>query len=76
MNIYEKLIEVRKKVPYLQKIESGEQYKYVSSSQVLSKVREEMDKQKLLLIPKVTGEKVTGDIQQPILQNSICPMYG
>ncbi len=62
MNIYEKLIEVRKKVPYLQKIESGEQYKYVSSSQVLSKVREEMDKQKLLLIPKVTGEKVTGDM--------------
>lgn len=62
MNIYEKLIEVRKRVPYLQKIAEGEQYKYVSSSQVLSKVREEMDKQGLLLIPKVMSKNVTGDM--------------
>lgn len=62
MNIYEKLIEVRKAVPYLQKENSGEQYNYVSSSQVLSKVRDEMDKQGLLLIPKVTDKKVSGDM--------------
>jgi hypothetical protein len=62
LNIYQKLIEVRKAVPYLQKEHEGEQYKYVSSSQVLSKVRDEMDKQGLLLIPKITGTKVAGDM--------------
>ncbi len=61
LNIYQKLIEVRKKVPYLQKENAGEQYKYVSSSQVLANVREEMDKQGLLLIPKVVGKNVIGD---------------
>lgn len=66
LNIYQKLIEVRKKVPYLQKTEASDQYKYVSSSQVLSKVREEMDKQGLLLIPKVMEAKVTGDTVEKI----------
>ncbi|MDI6617868.1 MAG: ERF family protein [Clostridiales bacterium] len=60
-NIYQKLIEVRKAVPYLQKTESGNQYKYVGSSGVLTAVRGELDKQGLLLIPRVKSVKVTGD---------------
>lgn len=59
MNIYEKLIEVRKSVPYLQKGESGPQFKYVSSSQVLANCKAKMDELKLLLIPQVLSNKVT-----------------
>jgi hypothetical protein len=58
VNIYQKLIEVRKEVPYLQKENTGAQYKYVSSSQVLSNCKIKMDELGLLLIPRVTGHKV------------------
>lgn len=62
MNIYQKLIEVRKEVPYLQKENSGAQYKYVSSSQVLGNCKSKMDELGLLLIPSVMGHKVTESI--------------
>lgn len=61
MNIYEKLIEVRKAVPYLQKEVKGHQYNYVSSSQVLSAVRRRMDEVGLMLIPTITNTKVTAE---------------
>jgi hypothetical protein len=61
MNIYEKLIEVRRTVPYLKKENSGYQFNYVSSSQVLGNLKNKMDEVGLLLIPKVTGTKVTID---------------
>jgi len=53
MNIYQKLIEIRKEVPYLQKENKGFQYTYVSSSQVLSKLKSKMDELGVLLIPNV-----------------------
>ena len=53
MNIYQKLIEVRKTVPYLQKESKGYQYSYCGSSQVLSAVRAKMDELGLLLVPRV-----------------------
>lgn len=53
MNLYQKLIEIRKTVPYLQKESNGPQYKYVSSSQVLSNIRAKMDELNVLLIPNV-----------------------
>jgi len=59
MNIYQKLIEVRKEVPYLQKENQGEQYKYVSSSQVLGNVKAKLDELGILLIPSVKGHSVT-----------------
>jgi|SRR5579875_367444 len=59
MNIYQKLIEVRKLVHYLQKGEDGPQFKYVSSSQVLAAVRDKLDELALLLMPAVKGHKVT-----------------
>lgn len=57
-NIYKKLLEVRKSVPYLTKGEIGSQYAYVSSSQVLSALRNTLDNMGLLLIPKIIGKEV------------------
>jgi hypothetical protein len=53
MNIYQKLIEVRKSVPYLKKEAEGTQYKYTSSSQVLGNLKATMDEMGLLLVPKI-----------------------
>ena len=64
LNIYQKLIEVRKTVPYLKKENSGFQYKYVSSSQVLGNLKQRMDELNVLLIPKVMGKKVTIDVYE------------
>ena len=61
MNLYQKLIEVRKAVPYLQKEAEGQQYKYVGSSQVLASVRAKMDELGLLLTVKVLGHNVNGE---------------
>ena len=58
MNIYQKLIEVRKSVPYLKKDNKGYQFSYVSSSQTLGSLREAMDKYNLLLIPSVKAYEV------------------
>lgn len=58
LNIYQKLIEVRKSVPYLKKENAGYQFKYVSSSQTLGALRDAMDAQGLLLVPKVVGREI------------------
>lgn len=58
MNIYEKLLEVRKAVPYLQKESQGQQYKYTGSSQVLASVRKKLDDLGLLLITRVVGHQL------------------
>lgn len=58
MNIYQKLIEVRKSVPYLKKDNKGFQFQYVSSSQTLGSLREAMDAQGLLLVPRVTSSEI------------------
>jgi hypothetical protein len=58
MNIYQKLIEVRKSVPYLKKESQGHQYQYTGSSQVLASVRAKMDELGLMLIAKVTGHNL------------------
>jgi len=59
MNIFQKLIEVRKAVPYLKKETVGYQFKFVSSSQTLAAVRAKMDDMQLLLIPSVTSKTVS-----------------
>lgn len=58
MNLYQKLIDVRKSVPYLQKEADGPQYKYVGSSQVLANVRKKLDELNVLLTVKVVGHNV------------------
>ncbi len=59
MNIYQKLIEVRKSVPYLKKDATGYQFQYVSSSHTLGALREAMDQQQLLLIPRVLKHEIS-----------------
>jgi hypothetical protein len=58
LNIYQKLIEVRKTVPYLQKENSGKQYNYVGSSQVLAKVSEKMNELGLMVLPEITDHSL------------------
>lgn len=58
MNIYQKLIEVRKAVPYIQKADEGSQYKYTGSSRVLASVRDKLDELGLLLVPAVTNHNL------------------
>jgi len=58
MNIYQKLIEVRRVVPYLKKVNEGYEYKFVSSSQTLSSLKAKMNELELLLIPSVTSKNV------------------
>lgn len=55
MKLYEKLMEVRRAVDYLQKAQRNEQQKfdYVSSAQVLGTVRVKMNEHGLLLRPQI-----------------------
>jgi len=58
VNIYQKMIEVRKAVPALEKDNQGHGFKYVSSSQVLNAIRAAMDEVGLLLMPQVAETAV------------------
>ena len=55
MNLFQKLIEVRKQAPYLKKDTQSHQYTYVSGSTVLGILRTKMDELGLLLIPNLDG---------------------
>lgn len=59
MNIYQKLLEVRKSVPYLKKEASGQQYQYVGSSQTLGALREKLDEMGIVLETRVLNHNVT-----------------
>lgn len=61
LNIYQKLIEVRKPIGKLTKNEQGYGYKYVPGSQVLGAIQEEMDKQGIILESHLLdGETIPG----------------
>lgn len=74
MNIYQKLIEVRKTVPYLKKDKTAGldrnnkktpySYTYISGSTVIGAIRDAIDNQGLLLTTEVIEMK-TEDIQLP-----------
>lgn len=57
MNIYQKIIEVRKLVEFLQKDTQGYQYRYVSGSNVLSSIRPKMDELGLILATDVIEDR-------------------
>lgn len=56
--LVQKLLEVRKSVDYLQKASEGAQFKYTSSSQVLTAVRDQMNKLGLILVTHVLDHKL------------------
>ena len=58
-NIFEKLLEVRKAAPYLQKDQDGYKFKYVSSSNTLGALRKKMDEMNLLLVPRILRIRVS-----------------
>jgi hypothetical protein len=57
-NLHQKLIEIRKAVPYLQKENQGHGYNYVSSSQVIGALRAAMNDHGVLLVPAMTNATV------------------
>lgn len=59
LNLYQKLVEVRKNVSYLKKDAVGKQYQYVSASQVIGSVKDKLNEHGLLLIPRIVGKEVT-----------------
>lgn len=61
MNIYQKLVDVRKSVKYIQKEMQSSQYKYAGSSQVLAAIRNKIDELGLLLIPKVIDKNLLSE---------------
>jgi len=60
MNLHQKLIEIRKVVPYLQKTSNNtaQGFRYTSSSQVLGAIRKEMDERGVLLVPEIVDGKL------------------
>lgn len=58
LNIFQKLLEVRKSVIYLQKESQGHQYQYTGSSQVLAAVRTKLDELGLYLTCEVIGHNI------------------
>lgn len=62
MNLHEKLVEIRKEIPYLKKDTEGHNYNYVSGSSLISAIRGKMDELGVLLIPQVANtEKIVQD---------------
>lgn len=59
MNIYEKLLEIKKTVEYLKKENAGVQYNFVSSSQVIGAIRNKMNELQVLLVPQVESANFT-----------------
>jgi hypothetical protein len=62
LTLVQKLLEVRKSVDYLQKSSSGSQFKYTSSSQVLSAVRAKMNEMGLLLESHINESRVNENV--------------
>lgn len=58
MNLYEKLVEIRKEVINFSKDTEGYGYKYVSGSQAIAKIRDKMDELGIILVPGV-GDTIT-----------------
>lgn len=52
-SLYEKLLKIKESVEYLKKENEGQQYNFVSSSQVIGALRKKMNEYKLLLVPEV-----------------------
>ena len=63
-NVFQRLAEVRKIVPYLKKEQKGAQYSYVGSSDVLGSLHSKINEEGLILVPEITGHFLTPDIEE------------
>lgn len=85
LNIYQKLIEVRKEVLYIEKNTNGYNFKYATTSGLLGAIRPKMDEMGLLLVPNMEEfelikiRKGNGEVQVPMIKisytwiNADCP---
>ena len=64
MNLYEKLVELRKVIPYMKKDKEGFNYDYVTGTSVIGTTKEKMNELKLLLYPEIRAYKLTQDIYE------------
>jgi len=69
MTIYQKLLNIRKSVEYIQKTEKGNQgAMYVDPAVLVKKIRDKMDEHGVLLIPSLTESSIES-IADPIKNN-------
>lgn len=73
LNLYQKIVEVRKSIGGIYKDNTAGKgskfsYNYVSESQILSKISDEMDNQNLLLIPSITHRETRKEANQYIVE--------
>lgn len=70
MSLFEKLLEIRKSVDYMQKTESGNQgAKYVDPAVLLKKIRVKMNEQGVILTPELSDSTID-QIAMPTKNNS------
>ena len=58
LNLCQKLVEIRKCIPYLKKDTKGYNYNYVSGSSILSQIQDKMNALGVLLVPSVTSKNL------------------
>lgn len=64
LNLFQKLVEIRKNIPALRKDAKGYNYDYVTGSQVLLGIQQAMNALGVLLFPNVTAHEVAhGEVQ-------------
>lgn len=59
MNLHQKLVEIRKSIDVFKKDSTGYGYRYVSGTQILSKIKDKMDELQVLLVPHVMNQSHT-----------------
>ncbi|ANK63398.1 hypothetical protein AYR56_05185 [Loigolactobacillus backii] len=64
LSLYQRLANVHKAVSYLKKNQSGRQYSYVGSSDVLGQLHGLIDENGLLLLPSITDHNVTASTDE------------
>jgi hypothetical protein len=65
LNLYQKLLEVKKQVPYLQKDKAGHQYQYASPSQVLGVINPLLNEMGIILKTEVVECKAERIFAKP-----------
>ncbi len=58
LNLHQKIIEIRKAVPYLQKDAKSHQYNYVSGASVIEPIRKKMDELGVILAPEIDHDSI------------------
>lgn len=77
MTLLEKLLEIKKAIPYLKKENEnrGQGFSYVSSSQVLGIFRQKCDELGIMVIPRVTGSNAGNPKDSKQILTELCIDY-